>query len=59
VEKQVLNRCVTIPLKIWKQVPVKRTFNEQSLQDIMATERMQLGEVNICNRINTTPENIR
>ncbi len=59
MEKQVLNKCVTTPVKIWKQVLTKRIFNEQSLQDIMATERMQLGEVNICNRINTTPENIR
>jgi hypothetical protein len=25
----------------------------------MAPERMQHGEVNICNRINTTPEGIR
>ena len=59
MEKQVLNRCVTFPTKIWKWVFAKRTFNVQSLQDIMATERMQHGEVNICNRINTTPEGIR
>jgi len=30
------------------------------LQDIFGNrEEMQLGEVNICNRINTTPEGIR
>ena len=58
MEKQVLNKCVTTPQKIWKQVLSKRTFKEQSLQDIMATERMQLGEVNICKMINKNPENI-
>lgn len=45
VQNLVRNGCVTRRLKIWKQVSVKCIFNVQSLQDIMATERMQHGEV--------------